>query len=320
VPVVPADPPPSDINEAQSHALATPEVPAEPVVANDAVLDPIRRAEVLARSTAARLFDGKRTSIEESAARQAAAAGGLTEPRPTPEKARDESRKPDSPPARRAPETAGSDERLSVAAAGMVPADETLPGDSAEMAEPLDALAGPVEPLVTAGIDPEAPRKGRLLGPREGEPIVGHLVRVLPGDTVWDIAVAHYGSAGPVTLKRILNSNPLVRDPRNLEAGSHIYLPFQRPDQMVQGAENGTYHVVVAIAPQQARLEQVRDWIKGLVPGAQVTTATAESAGDKEYRLQIVGLTSRETALGLASDILAEYGRSRFGGALPGRS
>jgi nucleoid-associated protein YgaU len=317
---VPVDPPSSEPAEIPPSAPATPGNEPEPVVANDAVLDSIRRAEVLARSTAARLFDGKRTSIEESAARQAGSTGGLTDTRPARQEARDDSRKPDSPPVRRAPETSGPDERLSVAAAGMVPADETLPGDSAEMAKPLDALAGPVEPLVTAGIDPEAPRKGRLLGPREGEPIVGHLVRVLPGDTVWDIAVAHYGSAGPVTLKRILNSNPLVRDPRNLEAGSHIYLPFQRPDQMVQGAENGTYHVVVAIAPQQARLEQVRDWIKGLVPSAQVTTATAESAGDKEYRLQIVGLTSRETALGLASDILAEYGRSRFGGALPGRS
>ncbi len=294
-------------------------LPAEPVDTlvenNDAVLDSIRRAEVLARSTAARLFDGRRTSIEESAAREIGAAALRPSATPSRQGIERDVAGPKPGSASTAVGDGRRDERLSVASAGMVSANETLAGSDADLAEPLDALAGPVEPLVTASAtDPQTPRKGRWLGPRDGEPVVGHLVRVLPGDTVWDIAVAHYGSAGPVTLKRILNSNPLVRDPRNLEAGSHIYLPFQRPDQMVRAADNGTYHVIIAIAPQQTRLEQVREWVKSFVPGVELTTVTASGGGEGGYQLQIVGVASRDAALGLASDILAEYGRTRLSG------
>jgi hypothetical protein len=148
------------------------------------------------------------------------------------------------------------------------------------------------------------------VGPNE--PIIGQLVHVTPGDTVWDIAVAYYGTAGPVTLKRILNSNPTIRDPRHLDLGNHIYLPFQRPEQMVLSGEEGSYRVLLAISPEQSRLAAVRAWIESFIDNAQFTTSTV-TQGERAYQLQLIGLRSRESALEFATEILAHQDQRRQG-------
>jgi general secretion pathway protein A len=143
------------------------------------------------------------------------------------------------------------------------------------------------------------------LGPGPDDVIVGQLVNVLPGDNLWDIAIAYYGTAGPGTLKRLLNVNPGIRDPRRLDVGSRMYLPWQRAEQMVGEASDGTYTVVVAVAPTESRLAPARRWVSTLVPDARLLSAEA----DLGYQLRVVGVPSRDEALQLAARLLREQGR-----------
>jgi general secretion pathway protein A len=151
-----------------------------------------------------------------------------------------------------------------------------------------------------------------VLGPAEGAPILGQQVAVRNGDTVWDIAVSHYGSAGPVTLKRILSSNPRINDPKKLEVGTHIYLPYQRPDQMVR-SDGSSYRVVLAVSPRSDYLASAEAWVKTVAPGAEIARTKVRGRGGFE-ELYIRGLPSRDAALSLATVILAEYGRLVSGG------
>ncbi len=278
---------------------------AEPELAADSVVDDtVRRAEVVARSTAARLYHRQRTSLEETARRVMEDGGDtpgrIDSPRVSAASALPEVQTDTAPPAATRPPAAESGHN-----------NESLAGATDSLEVPLDSLADMTEPI--AGAKPtelETQRKGRMLGPSDGEPVVGQLVRVLPGDTVWDIAVAHYGAAGPVTLKRILNSNPRINDPRNIEVGAHIYLPFQRPDQMVRSGPGGTYTVLVVVSPKEPILEAVRSWLATVVTGAEVAMSKGGGA-QSIFQLQIVGLKSRDEALRVASQVLAAYGRSR---------
>lgn len=275
------------------------------VDASDTVVaDTVRRAEVVARSTAARLYHRQRTSLEESAKRVMEGGrdtpGPIDSPRLAAEPAVPEVEADTAPPAATRPPAVDGGHK-----------NESLAGATDSLEVPLDSLADMTEPIASAKpTELETQRKGRMLGPADDEPIVGQLVRVLPGDTVWDIAVAHYGAAGPVTLKRILNSNPRIVDPRNLEVGAHIYLPFQRPDQMVRSGPGGTYTVLVAVSPQEPILESVRDWLATIVTGADVAMSKGSGA-QSIFQVQIVGLKSRDEALRVASQVLAAYGRSR---------
>ena len=175
--------------------------------------------------------------------------------------------------------------------------DAAQPVPGAERADQVATASPPLSGVVTFGVDPS-------------EPIIGQLVHVTPGDTVWDIAVAYYGTAGPVTLKRILNSNPTIRDPRHLDVGNHIYLPFQRPEQMVLSGEEGSYRILLAISPEQSRLAAVRAWIESFIDNAQFTTSTVNQ-GERAYQLQLIGLSSRESALEFATEILAHQDQRR---------
>jgi len=145
----------------------------------------------------------------------------------------------------------------------------------------------------------------KTLGPEPNVPLLGQLVRVLPGDTVWDIAVAYYGTAGPTTMKRILNGNPGIRDPRHLDVGSHIYLPWQRPEQMVSPGGDGTYNVLLAISPRESLLGPVRAWVETLSPRADFSTSTINGS-ERIYQLRLVGLPSREAALRFAANLLEQ--------------
>jgi len=149
----------------------------------------------------------------------------------------------------------------------------------------------------------------RLLGPAEDRLPLGKSVLVLAGDTVWDIAVAHYGSAGPLTLETILKSNPGIRDPRRLAVGAHIFLPFRSAEQMVGVDRDGSYRVLLAAAPRLDRLEAVRSWVGKVASGVELGTSTVHGV-QTEYRLFAIGLANREDALNLAARLLAEYSRA----------
>jgi len=364
------------------------------VTGSKVVQDSIRRAELMARSTAARLFDRKRDTLQDSVNKQISEGnalsldsvpGGMVEAaaeaeemaaelmrrqsgsaaarkraearvraseppaikRPQPRATTDDATATDGKPAggtrgeARADQAGGDggESPMQLAMAGDSPASPdpkaaskavtksapksaakqtakpvvAAPAPAAEPAVTPERAAEVTEPTTIAMATPPAEMtaiSGRFLGPNDDEPMVGRLVKVLDGDTLWDVAVAHYGTAGPVTVKRILNSNPRIRDPRVLEVGAHIYLPFQRPDQMVVSAGDEAYSVVVAVSPRQAGLAQVRQWLDAVLTGLQLSTSEVGD-GQPMFRLEITGIDSRDEALSLASEILAEYGKAR---------
>jgi general secretion pathway protein A len=284
----------------------TVEAESSPGVADPSVVDnTVRMAEVVARSTAARLYYSKRVSLEDSA--KQVLDDGIDRP----------GKIASSTPASAMPNAAESVEDASGVdvndAGASSPAGRE---DSAAFeAEKPQQIAAAAQPAAVSATDaqPEYSADGVVLsglGPAAGEPVIGQYVRVLPGDTVWDIAVAHYGSAGPVTLERILNSNPRMTNPRQLEVGSLIYLPFERPEQMVGEREDGTYRVLVATAPGEAELLAVKAWLEGMAIDGKLV-AERPSGSQRLFRLEIRALESRDEAIRAASLVLAAYSRER---------
>ncbi len=368
---------------------------------SDAVLASIRRAELLARSTAARIYDGRRRSLEDSAAnaldspdlsRSAAPTpiapeqseslvevvsperdvvgaddsdmiGGLeddlgalagdmvggrepdatvavaeVERKATPA----ERRKPDQgkQPASDAAETTAAKasamgagiekeaenarelsqavERLAEAASTLAVAVED--GTEKEQKVAMAPAEKKPEPTKSASKKPEAktpePESSpaeryakaestiETLGPRRGALFVGRHVRVQPGDTIWDIAIGYYGTAGESALTRILNNNPGIRDPRRLIAGAHVYVPFQRAERMVQADANDTYRVLLTVSPKRSVLEETKAWLAGAGEQVRVGMATVE-AGETLYHLYAVGIRNRRDAVALAERLLA---------------
>ena len=131
---------------------------------------------------------------------------------------------------------------------------------------------------------------------------LGRVVRVADGDTVWDIAIKNYGSAGPAVLKRILVSNPGVRDPLRLEVGSMVFLPYSRPDQMVHREASG-FRVVLASGTSRERLEELARWAS-TIAGEVRLTSSAGGAGPVLYELSVAGISSEAKALSLATTLL----------------
>jgi phage tail protein X len=180
----------------------------------------------------------------------------------------------------------------------------------------LAAAARKAEKAVTD--DPIAvigsPVRVRALGPAGGEPLIGHLVRIEEGDTIWDIAVAHYGDAGPSTFERVLASNPGIRNANRLSVGAFIYMPFQNPDQMIRrDGENG-YRVLVSAAPNPGAVEDARTWARSVLKDrVEFGTAADTSDSPAVYELYAVGLPDHDAAFDVAVRVLSEYGRVRGG-------
>jgi len=131
---------------------------------------------------------------------------------------------------------------------------------------------------------------------------LGRSVVVEEGDTVWDISIRYYGGAGPSTLKRILASNPAIRDPLKVEVGSTVFLPFSRPDQMI-GREGGGYRVLLAAAPTREGLSSLEQWARGIGRDIRVSKGTA-ARGRASYELYVAGLPDESTAFALATSLL----------------
>ncbi|MFQ5352267.1 MAG: LysM peptidoglycan-binding domain-containing protein, partial [Candidatus Binatia bacterium] len=204
--------------------------------------------------------------------------------------------------------------------------DEGADGGNQDLAPQPDATPSPepglreAEAAAVPGGDaaeaeqPDAEvRVARLLGPVAGGLPLGKSVRILPGDTVWDIAVAHYGSAGPITLEAILENNPGIRDPRRLAVGAHIFLPFLTAEQMVGVDRDGSYRVLLTAAPRLDSLDAIRSWVGKVARGVELGTSTVRGT-ETVYRLFAIGLDSREAALNLAAQLLGEYSRASIRG------
>ena len=156
------------------------------------------------------------------------------------------------------------------------------------------------------------PSNVQLLGPAAGEIMLGNQVKVGRGDTVWDIAVAHYGTAGPLTLSRILKHNPKIRDPRRLRRGVHIYLPFVRPEQMVQKDSDGSFRVLLATSPDPAAVNRSKGWVSKLRSESDLESVRVVGDGGM-VKLYARGLPTRDAATEFATDVLEQHERLVLG-------
>ena len=140
----------------------------------------------------------------------------------------------------------------------------------------------------------------------QGPFALGRAVRVADGDTVWDIAIKQYGSAGPAVLKRILVSNPGVRDPLRLPVGSTVFLPYSRPDQMVR-KDGSSYRIVLASGTSRERIEELARWATAIAGELRLMSSTT-STGPVLYELSVVGIPSEAQALRLATNLFENAG------------
>jgi type II secretory pathway predicted ATPase ExeA/phage tail protein X len=342
---------------------------------NSAVMQSVRRAELLARTTAARIYHGKRSTLEEAAiAALDSPELSSSPPRAEPEvgeslvevinRRREFTRSEGSDMVGSVEDdlaeivedlrleanntsiaTTGAKEAAVVAAAKSddarkdasadVTADAGIATDTEnarELSQAVERLARAASNLAVAvedGTEKEAKiasaattakkseptvspaerywaaeSKLETLGPRQGALFVGRHVRVQPGDTIWDIAIGYYGTAGESALTRILNSNPGIRDPRRLMAGAHVYVPFRRADRMVQTDVNDTYRVLLTVSPKRSVLEETKAWLADNAAQVRLGTATVE-AGETLYQLYAVGFRNRREAVALAERLLA---------------
>ncbi len=272
------------------------------------VVDSIRRAEILARSTAARLYASKNKgavagSVPKVTLMPLPSSVATASPAP-PTATEDllaEAVIPPSPAAR-----AGEQSRAAAEATeGLAVAAETL-------AAALETLADVAKPI--ADIAHRPPRRG-YLGPANGRPVLGELRRVRAGQSVWSIALGHYGAAGPKTLETIFSANPGLTNPYRLEVGSYLFLPFRVPERMVSPGPEGGYRILVSSCPEAAMLEKVEAWLESLIPGARLETEASGGPGPR-YRLYLSGLVSREAALAEAGRVIGAYKTLRLGRAI----
>jgi general secretion pathway protein A len=336
------------------------------------VLDSIRRAEIIARSTAARLYDKDRNgpggsrdlagaALDEIENARGASALGASDPAPAdaeraaPVPLSDETVLSDAVAAELEPKIEKTTGKANAASAAIsdsiaeapkperravildaarseapakVPtaltnvAEHTAP--KAERAKPVSTpeavvkapraaedtsspIADPVSaetstkrreaPVTAAVAEPTAPLAEVILA----VPALGQSVVVKDGDTVWDISIEYYGEAGPAVLTRILGANRGIRDPLKLEVGSTVFLPFNRPDQMVSHDATG-YRVLLASGPTPTSVADVEAWARTFA--GQVELATAKSQGQIQHLVYVVGLASESAAIGLATGLL----------------
>ncbi|HET9062873.1 MAG TPA: AAA family ATPase [Candidatus Binatia bacterium] len=347
----------------ESEELATRQALASDPTQRPVIADSIRRAEVIARSTAARLYgarnsDGNRTNTDLADAALAEVARdraltGFDEPAeiavPTTPPESDvapasevraaavEPIPPIPEPARTVTIDAAAPTRDASAAQvksidaapveaptgpALVPAPSAMIETKKPEPKKPEANTGggaPATPAATAmskgagkvDVKPAAGAEASSTTAAASSPaavtsrppsMLGRSVAVEDGDTVWDIAIRYYGGAGPATLKRILASNPGIRDPLKLEVGSTVFLPFSRPDQMI-GREGSGYRVLLAAAPTRQGLAGLEGWARGIGREIRIGKSTV-GLGRTTYELYVAGLPDESAALDLATNLL----------------
>ncbi|MFP6626349.1 MAG: AAA family ATPase [Deltaproteobacteria bacterium] len=257
---------------------------------SQAVIDSIRRAEIMARSTAARLYASRGNLPDLTLSKKR-----LPPAFPRTKTATGLSRQARSP-------ITGEQAAVALSSAGSV---EELAAATEELANALESLAGSTAGPITRV---RGGFRGALLGPGSGQPVVGELVRIMPGDSVWSIAEEHYGDVGPMMLKSILDANPGIRNPRKLGVGDQLFLPFYTPERMVSPGRNGGYRVLLSSSPDPRLVRSVEQWLAQVAPAVKLETETSSGAAVR-YRLYATGLASREAAVATANRILAAYDR-----------
>jgi phage tail protein X len=163
---------------------------------------------------------------------------------------------------------------------------------------PPAGLAGGLE-TVTAQTGAAAAR-----APKGAQkPVVGRHVRVSRGDTVWAIAMQYYGTVDKSVLTEIFRHNPGIRNAQQLPVGSDVFVPFLKPEHMIDPVQGGGYRVLVAESPEASEIAKASSWAASRLPGRELKTAS--KGRDNPVRtVYATGFTGRESALAAARQLL----------------
>jgi phage tail protein X len=269
----------------------------------EAVRGSVRRAEEMARSTAARLYGGS-------------APAPLPEPEPEP--GLDQAWQEPSPLPEPEPAPVAS------AAAGLRPLDDaqTLADQAMREAQvpvqpaPVRGLPSAAPPSVAApptglagGLETVASLSGGAArAPKTvGRPVVGRHVRVTRGDTVWAIAMQYYGTVDSSVLTEIFRHNPGIRNAHQLPVGSDVFVPFLKPEHMVDPVQGGGYRVLVAESPEAGEIAKASNWAASRLPGRELKT-TSKGRDNPVRMVYATGFTGRDAALAAARQLLGPTG------------
>ena len=274
--------------------------PTAPLPTTDRVRGTQRRAEEIARQTAARMY-GREVEPAPgyepvpSSRQEALAALAATEQRDR-QAAADESS------ARLAEEDA---ERLAAEAMASAAEDAVAAARAASVpTEAPPSLAAAPDGLADGLETVTAMSGGAARLPKAGQrPLVGRHVRVARGDTVWAIAMQYYGSVDPSVLTEIFRHNPGIRNARQLPVGSDVFVPFLKPEHMVDAVPGGGYRVLVAESPKTAEITEASEWASSRLPGRELTT-TSKGRGNPVRMVYATGFGGRESAISAAKQLL----------------
>lgn len=286
---------------------ASPGSPSAGTPYADTVANSLRRAEEKARSTAARLYggtvepapldDGPRPEDPRLAAELAAERESLAREQES-ERQRAE---------QQAAIAAAEQERARLAAAAEA-AEEERARRAAEasrlasaappsMAEPPSGLADGLETVASLSGNAVKPAK------TAEKPVIGRHIRVTRGDTVWAIAMQYYGSVDSSVLTEIFRHNPGIRNAHQLPVGSDVFVPFLKPEHMVDPVQGGGYRVLVAESPEAGEIAKASSWAASKLPGKELRTSS--KGKDNPVRaVYATGFSGRESALAAARQLL----------------
>ncbi len=273
---------------------------ADPAFA-DTVAGSLRRAEEKARSTAARLYGGTVEPVApldgEPRPEDARLAAELAAERES--LAREQARRAreEQEDLRRAEQQAAieaaEDARARQAAAASRLASEAPPS----VAEPPSGLADGLESVASLSGNSVKPVKAAE------KPVVGRHIRVTRGDTVWAIAMQYYGSVDSSVLTEIFRHNPGIRNAHQLPVGSDVFVPFLKPEHMVDPVQGGGYRVLVAESAEPAEIAEASSWAAAKLPGRELRTS-AKGKDNPVRAVYATGFTGREAALTAARQLL----------------
>ena len=287
-PAVPVPPVADPLLYGDPLAEDVPPVPVQPAV--DVMTGSVRRAEDLARSTAARMY-----GVEEPA------------PTPVPRPASPESVVPDGEetlrPVEDAEAMAAEALRQREAMASLPPPVRGLaPEAPPSVAAAPSGLAGGLESVASlSGGAAKVPKVG-------GKPVVGRHVRVTRGDSVWAIAMQYYGTVDSAALTEIFRHNPAIKNAHQLPVGSDVFVPFLGPEQMIAPAQGGGYQVLVAESTEAAQIEKASAWASSRLPSSKLRTVS-KGKGTPVRMVYATGFQGRESAIDAARKLLGGAGR-----------
>lgn len=255
----------------------------------ESLQDSRRRAEEIARATAARLYGA--TPPPVTTERPAPPSPRVAE-RPT------EDAEAMAAQAMRHPEVAAvAPQKLPEPAKAPVDAPKLPVEAPPSVAAPPTGLAGGLETV--ASLSGEAARRPKA----GGKPLVGRHVRVTRGDTVWAIAMQYYGTVDSSVLTEIFRHNPGIRNAHQLPVGTDVFVPFLKPEHMVDPVQGGGYRVLVAESPEAGEIAKASDWAASRLPGRELRT-TSKGRDNPVRMVYATGFTGREAALTAAKQLL----------------